>query len=231
MPLADLLTALLYLSLFKPLTLLFTSKSAVNGILICAGYLLLCIATYQLMLLKPSSGSRSQFARQSRQQAGCLPFLALCFGFVVVVMLFELTGAFDPGGYLAGPESGNSLAGALFGVLVFLAAVAYMFVVILRPVPIFSPGTAAHSVRYLLGIAGSNLMFLLTLAFWDSYFAGAESTGGSLGLHILLFLVFYVLSLMFLAPPRLVLLWIEGGKWGMASFLFWLGLYCWRLTS
>ena len=65
---------------------------------------------------------------------------------------------------------------------------------------------------------------------WNSSLADSEPMGLALGGRIFVFIIFYAVMLMFLAPPRLILHAIEGGKIGLASFCFWLAVFTWKLT-
>ena len=218
--LADLLGIVLYMLLLPHLVSAFRQPSVMNTLLVGAVYLLFCGAVYLLRRQPPRTATSHQWL---------LAALATNFGFFVLYMMADGAGFFDNLDRLDGTPGTGMVLGITLGAGLLLVLV-FLYPVLLS-IDI-RPAAEATVGRHFLSLLGINLMILVTAAYWQVAFAGAEAYEGlALGGKLLIFLVVYLFFLLFFAAPRTLSL-LKNPSWvALASFLLQTGYYVWNSLS
>ncbi|MCJ7680837.1 MAG: hypothetical protein MUP70_08945, partial [Candidatus Aminicenantes bacterium] len=145
----------------------------------------------------------------------------------------ETAGLFEWLDTISGTLEDKSAALVLGCVILWLIlAFLYMIVLIVDIKPSPSKGTFSTWMKELFALLGVNVMILITVGFWHSYFSVVEPyTDLAAGGKILIFLLTYVFFLLFFAAPRMLFLLKRPGVAGVVSFVLQTGYYVWHLLS
>jgi hypothetical protein len=236
----DGLSILAFLLLLPGLVESFRRPSAGNGLFIIGSFVFFLIGIGSLRALqrgssdrkKPRRGQRSGEKKQEEPGPGCTTWIAIfvLFGYMALITLVlgEVTGWFPS---FSSETREVGLADFGFFVLAVLSTLAaYGIGCLAEPAPIES---ARGTVYQVLGVIGTDLMTLVTLAWYQSSMGdlGSADAGNPLGGKIVLFASFYLLFLVFYAPPRIYLFLANRDRIGLAVFLVCLAVYDWHLVS
>ena len=100
-----------------------------------------------------------------------------------------------------------------------------------RPRPRFEPGSPAALAVRIGAVLAANFMVVLSGG-WMQWTLGTDGpTELGLAGRALFFLLLYVLFLLFYAPPRLMLIRLDGDRLALISFMVALAVLVWPLTA
>lgn len=216
--------------LLPPLRAQFAQPSIAGAVLVLAAYCAMCAGMWLLKLLqapaKPVLGDADT-------SLGCLEFISIAY-IIVVLTMFMLALGVD-----GSSQSGNApnlwisehpAALGVFSVIALAALCLFPAAAISKIKPRIAAGSGRALTARIVGVLGANAMILVTSAWWQAYLSGTEPMGLAIGGRILVAVCCYVVFLMFYAPPRLVLLAVEGDKLSFYIFLLVLAWIVWPLS-
>jgi hypothetical protein len=229
----DVLTMAAYIFLIPALARSFANPGPWHAVLVAFAYACLIAGTRLLML--EASARKGGKPAPAFERAGCGVFFAFTYGVFATTMAITLSG-------LAGNDSrfsnliqseGVASAIAVWGATLILIALVFLYPISLI-IPARSrlkPSSPILPMLHIAGVAGINLMMLVGVAFWESLMKSEPSADIGLGFRIFVFVLYYILFLMFQAPPRIMLFLLERNPYGLATFFLTLGFYVWPLTA
>lgn len=232
-PLVDGLTVLAYVMLVPMLAMSFTKPSVLNGFIILFGYACLIVGTRIIRMLGHTLDAGPNPKKVS-DLSGCGGFLGFSFGIFTATAALTATGLMENEGFNQATSGGGIWSGILvwvFSLTLLAFVVIYPFVLIIPAKTRFRADSPAVPLFHLLGVSLTNVMVLITVAFWEGLFMGEEPAGMSIGFRIFALFAFYLLFLIFQAPPRILLFLLERNIYGLATFLISLAIYLWPLTA
>lgn len=202
-----------------------------GAILVVLAYSALCAGMWLLKLIERRPGSGT--VQPAENSDGCIGFLSFAFAVFAMGMVFQalsvgLNGA--AGQAMERLPDDHPVLFMAMCILMLVWAGLFPAATLSRLKPRLAAGSLAALAARLAGTLAVNAMVLLSAAWWQAALGGSEPTGASTGLRILLFAVFYVVFLLFYAPPRLALLALDGDKLSLATFLIALSFFVWPLT-
>lgn len=230
-PALDLLLVLCGWWLLPALRVLFDSRPALLVLPVCLGYLGLCAGIWCLKLVQRPV---ARPGRNSELQGCVFGIFGMAYAaFALGMQIYTLTGAgrsATSGALQHLPEEHPLLFGmALVAMLLWVGV--FPLVAMLSPRPRFTAGTLTALGLRLAGLAAVSNMVLLTGAWIQVVFDMGALGEVHAGHRWLLFIVYYLLFLLFYAPPRLLLIAIDGDKYSLLSLAIMLALFVWPLTA
>jgi hypothetical protein len=232
-PFVDALTIVAYIFFVPMLAASFLKPSALNGVIILAGYACLVVGTRIIRMLGGALEGGAN-PKKASDLTGCGGFLGFTFGVFTATAAMMASGIVENDGFNTSLSGNGALSVALgwaFGLAMITLVVAYPFVLILPVKARIRASSPMVPLLRLLGVSLINTMVLITVAFWEGLFMGEEPAGMSLGFRIFALSAFYVMFLLFQAPPRILLFLLERNPYGLATFLISLAFYLWPLTA
>jgi hypothetical protein len=222
--------AILFYTLTIPILVdQFVDKSIANAFIIGIVYLLFCGSIFLLKRLDRESESKAW------RSGSTLAFLGIFFGIMVAYLIADSAGFFEWLDVAENPISDNPLQSVLicFGVILWLAVVFLYAVVLAVDVkPKIPEGTRQHTLSEYVGLAGINLMIIVTMAGWQALFVNTEPYQDlGFGAKALIFVVVLAFFLLFFAPPRLVYVVMRPRPSSYITFIIQCGYYVWRLLA
>jgi hypothetical protein len=215
------------------LRLQFAAPSFAGAWLVLAAYFGMCAGMWLLKLVEQAPKPQPAKA-VSDDASGCLGFLSFAFSVFVLTMLLIVLGVGEQGPTAQAVDRWTAAHPAMVGLFSVLAVTAlclFPAAAVSKVRPLIAAGSGRALAARIVGVLGANTMILVTAAWWQAYLGGSEPSGLSTGGRVLLGACFYVLFLMFYAPPRLVLLAMEDDKLSLITFLAVLTWIVWPLTA
>ncbi len=232
-PAVDGMAVVAYLFFVPALAAMFNKPNVLNGFIILFGYACLIVGTRIIRMLGHTLDAGPNPKKVS-DLSGCGGFLGFSFGIFTATAALTTSGLLENEGFTRATSGDGIWSGILiwvFSLTLLTFVVLYPFVLILPAKTRFQANSPAVPMLHLLGVSLTNIMVLITVAFWEGLFMGEEPAGMSVGFRILALFAFYLLFLIFQAPPRILLFLLERNIYGLISFLISLAIFLWPLTA
>ena len=227
--LVDIGAILLYTISIPILVDQFTDKSLLNSFIIGFVYLLFCGSIFLLKRLERDGESKAW------RSGSTLAVLGIFFGLMVAYLIIDSAGFFEWLDTTENPVSDNPIQSVFicFGVILWLAVVSlYAVVLAVNIKPTIPEGTRRHVVAEYVGLAGINLMIIVTIAGWQAMFADTEPyVDLDIGAKIIIFIAACAFFLLFFAPPRLVYVVMRPIPSSYITFIIQTVYYVWSLLA